>query len=174
MKRTLKKECHIKVGNMGAIRIGTKKKSKWIVVDDEDEKRIRQYTWWLTCKNTTGSFIIMGQINEKEVNITNFIMNDYNNMYDHKDRNCSNNKKENLRPCNKSLNAANIGPRNGQKYKGVSLIKSTGKWGVNICYLNKTINGGTFNTDIEAAKARDKIVKRLFGEFAYLNFPEEK
>jgi hypothetical protein len=32
---------------------------------------------------------------------------------------------------------------------------------------------GTFGSPIEAAKARDRKAYELFGEYAYLNFPED-
>ncbi len=34
--------------------------------------------------------------------------------------------------------------------------------------------GGPFNAEIEAARARDKKAREVFGEYAWLNFPDEE
>jgi len=39
--------------------------------------------------------------------------------------------------------------------------------------MKKSTKIGEFDDPIEAAKARDRVVRELHGEFAYLNFPEE-
>lgn len=86
-------------------------------------------------------------------------------IIDHKDRNKDNNRIENLREANHSLNEANTGPRKNN---------TTGYKGVN-CYSNKyraTLKGkhlGFFNTPKEAAIAYNKAAIKAYGEFAYLN-----
>ena len=46
-------------------------------------------------------------------------------------------------------------------------------WVAKIVNNKQQIHIGTFNTDIEAAKAYDKKAIELHGEFAKLNFPLE-
>lgn len=60
------------------------------------------------------------------------------------------------------------------KLKGVSRYKSSQKWCTRISIKGKTIFLGCFQNEKEAAIAYDKKAKELFGEFAKLNFPEDK
>lgn len=93
---------------------------------------------------------------------------------DHRDGNKLNNQKCNLRICTPTQNKRNIKKQSNNKagYKGVSYfgnkyIRAT------ISINRKQIHLGFFPDLITAAKAYDKKAKELFGEFAYLNFPEE-
>ena len=58
------------------------------------------------------------------------------------------------------------------KYKGISWHKLSNKWQAYIRINRKKIHLGVFDNEITAAKAYDKQAKRLFGEFAYLNFED--
>lgn len=107
-----------------------------------------------------------------------------NEQVDHKDRNRLNNRRSNLRICSMSQNMANVGPRFKGKYKGVhdekkyrNLSKPFGSY---ISYIDAKSRGlrkreylGRYKTAEEAALAYDKRAKEIWGEFAYLNFPEE-
>lgn len=93
---------------------------------------------------------------------------------DHINRNTLDNRLENLRAASASANSINRRCRTGtsSKYRGVS--RRWGKWRALI-----TINGvrkplGAFETEIEAALAYDREAKVLHGEFAVLNFKEQK
>ena len=93
-------------------------------------------------------------------------------MYiDHINHNTLDNRKSNLRKCNSSQNQMNSKPEKGSssKYLGVSLGYG-GKFRVSISVDGVTVDGGYFKCEIEAAKARDALSKKHFGEFAYLNF----
>jgi hypothetical protein len=82
---------------------------------------------------------------------------------DHINRDRTDNRIENLRPCNHSQNLGNSRPRrNG--YKGVSLCKCTGRW-------RAQLKGhiGRFDTEEEAALAYNAAALAYFGDFAYLN-----
>jgi len=83
---------------------------------------------------------------------------------DHINRNRSDNRIENLRPCTHSQNLGNARAKRG-KYKGVSFCKATQKW-------RAQLNGhiGRYDTPEEAALAYNKVAIEHFGsEFAHLN-----
>ena len=62
---------------------------------------------------------------------------------------------------------------NSSGFIGVSLHKRDKKWHSRVRHKNVMIHVGCFDSDEEAARARDKVVKKLRGKFAVLNFPEE-
>jgi hypothetical protein len=102
-------------------------------------------------------------------------MNDFENRYDHKNRDPLDNRKENLRLANNSQNCANKVKwyNNGSsKYKGVSFRKDMNCWRAKIYKNCKPISLGHFSTEELAAKAYDKAAREYFGEFTVLNFPD--
>jgi hypothetical protein len=58
------------------------------------------------------------------------------------------------------------------RFKGVCLEKKTGKWGAVIRSEGRTHRLGRFGDEIAAAEAYDEAAKELFGEHAWLNFPD--
>ena len=56
------------------------------------------------------------------------------------------------------------------QYKGVSIDKRNKKWRAIIYYKYRKISLGSYENEIDAAKAYDEAAKELFGEFAKLNF----
>ncbi len=98
-------------------------------------------------------------------------------VVDHIDRDGMNNTKRNLRLCSIKQNMRNTGPtaNKSSPYKGVSLHKATGRWRASIFWRERgrSLHLGYFKDEIAAAKAYDKEAKKRFGEYAYLNFPEE-
>lgn len=89
---------------------------------------------------------------------------------DHKDRDKLNNKFSNLRHVTNTQNSMNrresIICKSG--YKGVH--KHNNKWRATIKYGSKAIHIGLFDTKNEAAKAYDRVAKKIYGEYAWLNF----
>lgn len=96
---------------------------------------------------------------------------------DHVNRNRLDNRIENLRICTRLENSKNRGVdnRNSSGYKGVykqvNMIR--GKryeyWRVQISSDGKVTTKGSFKTAREAAKAYNKLARRLHGEFASIN-----
>ncbi len=93
---------------------------------------------------------------------------------DHKNHNGLDNRKSNLRLCTNAQNLYNKMPKKGcaSKYKGVSLGNDAKTWRARIGFKGRRINLGYFADEIKAALAYDDKAAELFGEFAYLNFPE--
>lgn len=88
---------------------------------------------------------------------------------DHINRNSLDNRRQNLRVATTSQNSVNClkSHRNTSGYKGVNFIK--GRWRATVG--NKHI--GVFDNPIDAARAYDAVMIEKYGEFAYLNFPDD-
>lgn len=100
-------------------------------------------------------------------------------LVDHKNHNTLDNRRENLRICNRSENMWNRKSTCGiSKYKGVVWYKNANKWSAGIWQYDKRTYLGLFETEVEAAIAYNKKAAELFGEFACLNIiptlPKEK
>lgn len=96
-------------------------------------------------------------------------------MVDHINRHKVDNRRSNLRVCTRRQNIHNQAAKAGtmSQFKGVERRKGSDK-----CYARIRVNGkrlwlGTFDDEVEAAKAYDAAAVQYFGEFAHLNFPED-
>ena len=94
---------------------------------------------------------------------------------DHINRDKLDNRRSNLRIATATQNSINKGRENGStsEHKGVCWDNTKKRWLAQIGKQNKNYYIGVFKDEKQAAKAYDKRAKELFGEFAYLNFPDE-
>ena len=93
-------------------------------------------------------------------------------VVDHIDRNGLNDRRCNLDICTPRQNRANAGPCGGSS-QFVGVYRRRNKWVAGITARGKYHYAGTFDDEVEAAKARDRKAYALHGERAYLNFPED-
>ena len=155
-------------------------KGKIALVDDADFEWLSQWRW---CYNSRGYAARGQRVGPRILNKTKTVLmhrevlgisgeefSDTN--VDHKNRDRLDNRRENLRICTDADNRANSGRRsdNTSGYKGV-FRKRTG-WQAQVKKGGKSVFCKTFRTPEEAARAYDEVAKKLFGEFANLNFPE--
>lgn len=99
-------------------------------------------------------------------------------LVDHINRNSLDNRKANLRPATQAQNNYNQAKRRDRafssKYKGVSRNRGKKRWQAVIHVNGKTIYLGSFQSEIQGARAYDRAARRHFGEFAAPNFPQRK
>jgi len=145
---------------------------KFAIVDAADYERLKKYKWYASKRKYT-SYAYRWE-NQKPIAMHREVINVPDGMLvDHIDHNGLNNRMTNLRPCKAFQNAANTPAKGGtSKYKGVHWSKSNKKWMARITFRRKEHNLGSFDSEIDAAKAYDKKAAELLGEFAYLNFPD--
>ena len=162
------------------------------LVDDEDYDFINQFTWRLSkVRHLKYAKTNKNKIKNKATHylMHRMILNLPSNLLiDHIDGNGLNNQKSNLRIATHNQNIWNSKGYGSSQYKGVYPFRTKQKYkkknGEISIYLSRTYyfssifkNGityylGNFKNEIDAALAYDKKAKELFGEFAYLNFPE--
>lgn len=82
-------------------------------------------------------------------------------VVDHKNRNKTDCRLNNLRLVTKRQNERNIGPRKNSKskYKGVSFRKDTKKWTVRYHFGSQKVNLGCYSCEKEAARVYDKYTR---------------
>jgi hypothetical protein len=89
-------------------------------------------------------------------------------MIDHRDGNSRNNRWRNLRLATRSQNSANSrrSRQNTSGYKGVSLVRRSGRRWRAVIYKKRRIHLGTFATPQAAHAAYVAAARKLFGKFA--------
>ncbi len=146
---------------------------QFAIVDADDYEELSRYKWHVNKGGRT--YYARSQKKGKDIKMHRLIMGAPKGLFvDHINHNGLDNRKQNMRLCTRLENIRNQLPRRGgsSQYKGVGWHKKTKKFVARITYKGKRTSLGYYDDEIEAAKAYDKKAKELFGEFAYLNFPE--
>jgi hypothetical protein len=96
-------------------------------------------------------------------------------VVDHVNGNGLDNRRDNIRLCTISQNNANrIGRRPASGFKGVYRTDTAAsRWLAQIWFDGTTRRLGVFSDAREAAHAYDEAARKVFGEFARLNFPKD-
>ncbi len=140
-----------------------------IVVDEDSYSRIISWNWRLN-RTKTGD-TIRGWTGSQEVPIANYIMDKYDVIYDHIDKDPFNNQKSNYRVASLQQNLWNRKKyKTGKsKFKGVYWNKVLNSWYAQISVNGKTKYLGLCDTEQKAALAYNNFAKNYHGEFACLN-----
>lgn len=153
---------------------------QYALVDDEDYEYLMQWKWCAMKRKR--DFIAVRNRSWKEepgaqlILMHRVIMSAPKEMeVDHRNHNGLDNQKGSLRICTHMENRRNtkMVSKGASQFKGVVWSKWNKKWQAQLCYSNKCIFLGLFDIEEEAARAYDTAAHEHFGEFAYLNFPEE-
>lgn len=142
------------------------------LVDLEDYDRVAALKWYAHC-NGTNWYAARGSAQTGRVWLHHFIWGEKTKL-DHINGDGTDCRKENLRPCTTSQNNANrrarIGPSGFRGVRGCS----PGRWCAQIKHHHRVHRLGTFPTAEEAARAYDTAAVEHFGEFARLNFQNDR
>lgn len=150
---------------------------KFALVDDADFERVSQFKWTYD-KGYAFRHVYRrdadGKWRGRKVSLHNFVMGaEQGDLIDHINRDPLDNRRCNLRRATKAQNNANSGPRGNAQYKGVTYHQRDGRWLAQITSGKTKRHLGNFCTAEAAAKAYDKAAFELWGQFAYLNFPND-
>lgn len=139
-------------------------------VDAGDYEWLSQWTWHLRCGYAAR---FKGK---KPILMHRQIMQPPEDMVvDHRNRNKLDNTRINLWVCTQGENSRNRGKPTGtsSRFHGVTYRKECGKYRSLVYCKGELFSCGSFNGEIEAARAYDRKAVELLGEAARLNFPEE-
>jgi hypothetical protein len=160
----------------GSVRLIPLTQGKFAIVDEEDYPELSRHTWHLNSCNKGPVQYAARTSKGKAILMHRFLTNAPKDLcVDHIDHNGLNNTKRNLRLCTHAQNQKNIRSKRGStsKYKGVSFRKKINRFIAEVSLKGKRYYLGCYKDEVDAAKVYDKKAKELFGEFAYLNFPDE-
>lgn len=150
-------------------------RNKEIQIDEEDHPLFKSRNWQWTgrgYKHLKG-YPWGGPVKDSQYLHRMIVGAQKGDVVDHINGDVCDNRKINLRICTTQQNRMNEGKREGKssKYKGVYFNKSRNKYVASIKLNGKYHYLGLFLIERCAAKSYDLAAKKLFGEFARLNFP---
>jgi len=154
---------------------------KVTLVDDEDYEWLNQWNWYVyknKSENSTRHYAARRRKNGRNmIQMHREIMKTPRGMMvDHIDHDGLNNQKYNLRNCFNFQNGKNRKPTGKSKYIGVNYYyDKNGKEYIRACcrFNGKSNYLGTFDTEEDAALARDIMALKYHGRFANLNFTKK-
>ena len=142
-----------------------------VLVDDEDVERLSAFRWHRKQSGHVHRSIQRGKIKR---GIHRDVIDAPDGVWvDHINGDPLDNRKVNLRLCDRVGNSRNSSSKKGSSssFKGVCWHKASRKWQAGIKVNRKSIHLGLFATEQQAAAAYDASAKEHFGEFARLNAP---
>lgn len=175
-KKELKtKKLNKKIGteikrNDNDIAIMVTSKGEEILVDDDKYFDLKKFTWNLNIGGYAQTTFI-GQPITMHRYLFNFPIN---TIVDHINHIRFDNRLDNLRLVDDSLNSHNVTKRLGTTSKYIGVYKTGNKFGAEIKKNNQNFYLGTFETELEAAKARDLKAIELYSNNANLNLSREQ
>lgn len=131
----------------------------------KSQKREQRYTHYAHARTQRDGKLV-------RVSMHRLIMNPPDGVFvDHINGDGLDNRRENLRLVTRQQNMANSRKRHvGQsKYKGVSQARNSPRWRACIVVNKKQIHIGTFDDELDAARAYDRKAVELYGEHAFTN-----
>jgi hypothetical protein len=139
-------------------------------VDAADYEWLSQWTWHLN-----GGYAVRLEKGKKVFMHRQIMPPPPGRIVDHTNHNKLDNSRPNLRPCTRQENMYNLTKRTGScsRFKGVGYRKDRHKWYALLRPKGRRTWTGSFDSEIEAARAYDRKAIELFGEFANLDFPED-
>jgi hypothetical protein len=150
---------------------------EWTILDQQDYYRFGNFKWTISGngkKFYATRFLKIAPGKTKTLRLHREIMNaPANLLVDHINSDTLDNRRANLRLATHSQNTCNrqiIEPKGSSRFRGVQFRKRRGKWVAVIYKDKKLIWLGSFDAEIDAAKAYDEAAKKYHGEFARLNF----
>lgn len=147
------------------------------LVSDEDYERVSAFKWYAAAPAPDNRAYYAGRVLDRYGKILflhRFIVGAKDGeVVDHINRNPLDNRRENLRICDKSTDLQNRSKKAGasSKYVGVALHKSTGRYQACISKNGVHYSLGSYASEEEAARAYDDAALKHYGEYARLNFP---
>jgi hypothetical protein len=145
------------------------------LVDDEDYGNVMRYRWYVLkarkCRRTPYATRKGKRGETPIVSMHRHILGNRWPEIDHINGNGLDNRRSNLRPCNRSQNLANSRDRDRKwsHYRGVTFCEESGRWHAQLQYRGKHRHLGTFLCEEDAAAAYDLAARRYFGDFAVTN-----
>lgn len=142
-------------------------------VDDSDYDFLNKFNWTAHYHRKSRSWYAERNYNHKTILMHRVIMScEDGKIVDHADRDTLNNLRSNLRIATRSQNCANRRARKDKmtsQFLGVAFEKDRKKWTARIRKDLKGYRLGSFDSEIEAAKAYNQAAIKFHGEFANLN-----
>lgn len=149
---------------------------KVAIIDADDAEKVLAFKW-TAMESYPGLWYAYRKDDRKSILLHRFIMGAPDEVgVDHWNGDGLDNRRENLRLATESQNGANRGlqSNNSSGFKGVVFHRRCGRWQARIKVQGKTISLRYHDTPEKAAHAYDKAARKFFGEFAYLNFPDDE
>jgi hypothetical protein len=144
-------------------------------VDDCDYELVSKYTWKLARDKSNIYAIASVKVNGRMTTIRMhrvILGAKPGTTIDHINGNGLDNRRANLRFCSHNENNRNRQKRGKftSRYKGVYQLRGSIRWKASIKCEGVQTHLGTFDREVDAAKAYDAAAREKFGEFARTNF----
>ena len=151
-------------------------KGKYATVDAADYEWLAKYKWYASGERGSNRFYAYRSDHGKAITMHREIMKPPpGKVVDHINGDGIYNRRCNMRNCKQLQNSQNTRRRvkEGKKSKYRGVFPRGSKWQAAFQYDGKSYYLGLFDSEVEAAMARDRKAIETAGEYAMLNFPRE-